>query len=357
MYSLANDNMKVSQQIKLLFNMLTQVERDKLISELSTEKSQTQRVDGNVNSCPYCGNDHFVKNGKSKGNTRYKCKSCNRNFNSFTGTAYQGIKKQDKFEYYKTILFTEGLLSLEKMSKRVGISIQTAFDWRHKILSTIKPEQMNFTGITEMDDVWFLYSQKGRKGLKYSRKRGGSKRKGDNDFQVKMLVTTDRAKTLDLSVTRIGRIKSDDITSKVGNRIGTDCTLVSDKHRSISSFAKKNNIKHISFKATEHIADKDHHVQLANNMASRLKDQTNHTCRGVSTKYLQSYANWFQFTETYKNSDIVLLAEKAMLSNNKTWNTFTNIEPLYEQFIKENSKRTYRCPTKRSWKSQQKKDY
>ena len=94
MYQQDNDNMKVSQQIKLLFTMLTPSEREILISELSTDQPQTQRVDGNVSSCPYCGNAHFVKNGKNKGHIRYKCKSCNRNFNSFTGTAYQGIKKQ-----------------------------------------------------------------------------------------------------------------------------------------------------------------------------------------------------------------------------------------------------------------------
>lgn len=252
-------------------------------------------------------------------------------------------------------MFEEGFISLEKIAKRIGISIQTAFDWRHKILSTLKPKEMNFRGITEMDDVWFLYSQKGRKGLAYSRKRGGSSRKGDNDFQVKMLVTADRTQSHDLSVVRIGRIKSSDIHRKVGHLIGTKCTLVSDKHRSIASFARQNNIKHISFKASEHTASKQHHVQTVNNMASRLKAKVNHTCRGVSTKYLQSYANWFHFTEAHKGSNnLVDDVDKSLGANNKSWNTFTNIEPLYKQFIKENSNRTYRCPTKKHWKSQMK---
>lgn len=347
--------MKVSQQIKELFNMLSPSEQQRLLFELSSNKDHCRPIEGNVTSCPYCHSVRFVKNGKHKGHPRYKCKACNRNFSPQTGTAFQGIKKPDKFDQYKTIMFEEGFISLEKMAKRVGISIQTAFDWRHKILSTLKPAEVGFSGITEMDDVWFLYSQKGRKGLAYSRKRGGSGRKGDNDFQVKMLVTADRVQAQDLSVVRIGRLKSSDIHRKVGHRIGTECTLVSDKHRSIASFAKQNEINHVSFKASEHVADVEHHVQKVNNIASRLKGQTNNICRGVSTKYLQSYANWFQFTEAYKKRGEVLAeVDKSLLANHKSWDTFTNIEPLYKQFIKEYSKRTYRCPTKRHWKSQQK---
>jgi len=335
--------------------MLNSSEQQGLLAELSSIKVHRQPIEGNITSCPYCSDVRFVKNGKPKGHPRYKCKSCNRNFSPHTGTAYQGIKKPEKFDQYKIIMFEEGYIPLERIAKRVGISIQTAFDWRHKILSTLKPEEVNFRGITEMDDVWFLYSQKGRKGLAYSRKRGGSSRKGDNDFQVKMLVTADRKQAQDLSVVRIGRIKSSDINRKVGHRIGTECTLVSDKHRSIASFAKQNDIKHVSFKASEHIADAEHHVQKVNNIASRIKDQTNHICRGVSTKYLQSYANWFQFTETYKKrGEIASEVDKSLLANHKSWDTFTNIEPLYKRFIKEHSKRTYRCPTKRHWKSQQK---
>ena len=348
-------NMKVSQQIIELFNTLSSSEQQELLSKLSSDKVQSQPIVGEVTSCPSCHDVRFVKDGNHKGHPRFKCKSCGRSFNALTGTAYQGINNLEKFDKYKTIMFEDGIITLEKMAKRVGISMQTAFDWRHKILSTLKPEVVDFKGITEMDDVWFLYSQKGRKGLKYSRKRGRSSHRGDNDFQVKMLVTADRTQTQDLSVVRIGRIKSSDINRKVGHRIGAECTLVSDKHGSIAAFAKQNDIKHVSFKASDHIADAEQHVQKVNNIASRLKDQTNHICRGVSTKYLQSYANWFQFMETYKKSEgIVEEVDKSLLANHKSWETFTNIELLYKQFIKEHSKRTYRCPTKRHWKSQQK---
>ena len=183
---------------------------------------------------------------------------------------------------------------IKKIAMKVGISIQTAFDWRHKILAGMIKDDKSFKGVTEIDDIWFLYSQKGRKGLKYSRKRGGSKRAGDNDFQAKLLITADRNRTTDMSLACIGRLSKADIEGKVSGRFSDDCVLVSDKHRSIAAFAKSEHLKHISFKASQHTAGGEYHVQNINNMAANLKAIINHTLRGVSTKYLQNYATWYQ---------------------------------------------------------------
>ncbi len=161
---------ELSQQIKELYNMLSPSEQQGLLLELSANKILSQPKQGDVTSCPYCHDGGFVKNGNHKGHPRYKCKSCNRNFSALTGTAFQGIKKLDKFEQYKTIMFEEGFVPLEKMAKRVCISIQTAFDWRHKILSTLKPEQIDFMGITEMDDVWVSLQSKRQKGFSLFKK-------------------------------------------------------------------------------------------------------------------------------------------------------------------------------------------
>jgi len=59
----------------------------------------------------------------------------------------------------------EGYFPLKEMASKIGISIQTVFDWRHKILGGGKDTNVHFDGITEIDDVWFLYSQKGRRHL------------------------------------------------------------------------------------------------------------------------------------------------------------------------------------------------
>lgn len=344
--------MSTKEQIIELFKELNDKDKSMLLNELGDLKSNKEliKVD-NIGNCPYCQSNHTVKNGKHKGNQRYLCKACNRNFIYSTGTALQGIKKRGQFEEYRSIMLNEGIIPLKTMSHRLDISVQTAFDWRHKILCGLRSNIGDFENITEVDDIWFLYSQKGRQGLKYSRKRGGSKRRGDNDFQVKLLVTSDRNNTNDMSVVRIGRLKAKDIERKIGDRIGDDVTLVSDKHPSIKSFAKKNKINHVSFKSSKHIKDDVHHVQTVNGLASRLKGELNHKLRGVSTKYLQSYANWFQFVESHKNKVNLLKDKDIGLTNKQQWNTFTSIEKQYANFIKKYSVRTYRCPTKRNWKT------
>ncbi len=345
--------MNIRKHIKKLFESLNSEERSLVLEELNivNDTNNEPPKDASVDSCPYCSSTLLSKNGHRGVVQRYKCKACHKTFTGVSGTCFHGIKKKSQFDEYSKLMF-EQYLPIKVMAKKIGISVQTSFDWRHKILSGLNAESKGFNGITEIDDVWFLYSQKGRKGLKYSRKRGGSKRKGDNKYQVKMLITADRKNSKDFSVTRIGRISKSDIERKVGGRFNKLCTLVSDKHRSISAFAKSEKIAHVNFKASEHTAGGEFHVQTVNNLASRVKTIVNHQFRGVSTKYLQNYSNWFAMNEERKsdeNSNLKLQDE--MKQNKKAWGVFTNIEGYYKDFIEKLSERTYRCPTKRNWSS------
>lgn len=340
--------MSLKEQILEMFTSLSLEDRASLLSELSRDSiSETILVeDAPILSCPHCNSKLFVKNGKRDDLQKYKCKSCCKVFTIKTGTAFHKIQKLDKFEAYKTLML-ESYLPLKKIAAKVGVSIQTAFDWRHKILSRTGDSVEKFEGITEIDDVWFLYSQKGRKGLDYSRKRGGSKRAGDNDFQAKLLITSDRKSNTDLSLVRIGRLKKADIQRKISGKFSENNTLVSDKHRSIASFAKDEGIQHVSFKAKSHSAGAEYHVQNVNNQASRLKGIINHTLRGVSTKYLQSYANWFKINSGGIKTNVDL--NEAILKNKSATDIHINREGIYKRFIENFSRRTYRCPVKRSF--------
>lgn len=348
-----NGDMTTIEQIKELFHTLSIEEQKLLFSELSPRDKMEQHIDNNfqsITNCLYCRSNLIIKFGTRNNIQKFKCKTCNKIFTTTTGTSYYHLKKRDKFDKYKDLM-EQGYIPLKDIAAKVGISIQTSFDWRHKILCNLKETNTQFEGLTEMDDVWFLYSQKGRKGLKYSRKRGGSKRKGDNNFQVKLLITADRKKNKDLSVVRIGRLKKSDIERKVGGHFVAGSTLISDKHRSISSFAKSAGLSHVSFIAKKHSAGGDYHIQNVNNIASRLKKSVNHLLRGVSTKHLQCYANWFTYLEDKKNKVKNNGLDYALSKNNQTWDQFTNLESIYKRFIENLSARTYRCPVKRKWET------
>ena len=343
--------MQIQEKIKQLFEKLDNKEQRMVLRTLENKNQSTHSKTKQhpVKSCPYCQSIDYSKHGKRDSIQRYICKDCKKVFSGKTGTIVHGIKSHKKFEQYFKLMF-EQYLSLSDISKKVGISYQTAFDWRHKILSAIKITTDEFNGITEIDDIWFLYSQKGRKGLKYSRIRGGSSRQGDNNYQVKLLITADRQQNRDMSVLKIGRISKSDIQRKIGDKFNDSCTLVSDKHRSISAFAKSEGIRHKSFKSKDHSATKEYHVQNVNNMAMRLKNVVDHQLRGVSTKYLQNYSNWFgQVEKIKKQPDGIKKIRATLMKNKEAWDAFTHSEKNYKSFIKKHSERTYRCPTKRSW--------
>lgn len=341
--------MSAHAEILRLFKSLSEQDRISVLAELDKAGAYQPPVqsDQAAGSCPYCESKLFIKHGKRNGTQKYKCKGCCKIFTLKTGTSFHRIQKREKFELFKSLML-EAYYPIRQMAGKVGITVQTAFDWRHKVLSGMAKDDVRFKGTTEIDDIWFLYSQKGRKGLKYSRKRGGSKRAGDNDFQAKLLITSDRNKTTDMSLVRIGRLKKEDMVRKLSGRFSEGCTLVSDKHRSIGAFAKYENLAHVSFKAADHTAGGDYHVQNVNNMAVGLKNLINRSLRGVSTKYLQNYANWFKLRNEKMNLDEM---ERSLGKEKNLVTIHVNRESIYKGFIAKYSKRTYRCPVVRSFRT------
>lgn len=83
-------------------------------------------------------------------------------------------------------------------------------------------------------------------------------------------------------------------------------------------------------------------------MASSLKAIINHTLKGVSTKYLQNYATWYQLMS--KKTNPKELSNKLLENKNAT-QLFVNREGIYKWFIENLSKRTYRCPVKKTYSS------
>ena len=156
--------MNTHDEILRLFSSLTREDKSQVLQELNqTTIEETVRIeDAHVISCPHCKSTLFVKNGKRGEIQKYKCKACCRVFSSTTGTSLHRLQKPAKFELYKSLMM-ESYYPIKQIAKKVGISVQTAFDWRHKVLSGTVKDDTAFEGITEIDDIWFLYSQKGRK--------------------------------------------------------------------------------------------------------------------------------------------------------------------------------------------------
>ena len=299
--------------------------------------SRREILDNKQGSCPHCGHLKYVKFGIDKGAQRYKCKSCKKNFTEYTGTWMAGIHKKDKIDEYVVLMLEEK--SLDKIKEELKINKKTAFDWRHKILSSLnETEKDSFTGITESDETFMLLSEKGKRTLSRKGKKRGTKakKKGISSEQVAIIVTADRAGQQEFSVATLGRIKKIDIEKSIGERICDKTILCSDSHVSYKGFAIDNSLEHHAIRADlkQYVKDGVYHVQHVNSLHNKLKKWLNEQFWGVSTKHLQQYLNWFRVKEALKHTGQPLseFANKTILDVS-AYSKYCEIDQNYELLI------------------------
>lgn len=315
------------------FKDLTEQEKQLFVDHLFQQIKQELNVTGikkdlitsQGTQCPHCNSQHICANGKQHGIQRYICKDCKKNFSERTGTALAWIKKQDLWPVYIRNMF-EGY-SLEKCARETGISKQTSFDWRHKILSSLRTQSpKEFSGISEVDDIFFNYSEKGSRNLQRKARRRGNDniQQGISNDKVAVLVTCDRQKHKDLQVIKRGRLRKKDIDQALGDRLDKEAVVCTDSHRSFTGYAREKGLNHkrIHVRKGQYVKDKVYHLQNVNQTTSGLK-QWMSRFNGVSTKYLQNYLSWYMVLEQIKNKEFKIkeFATAALISN-QAWMLF-----------------------------------
>jgi len=317
------------EEILSAIRILPVEEQSKLITELTKasvkddfKSGRQEKLINKQVGCPHCNSMKYTRFGKDKGSLRFKCKECNRTFTEHTGTWLAGLHKKELVNDYLELMYQEK--SLDKIKVALNINKKTAFDWRHKILSSFQDvEKKNFNGIIESDETFFLQSEKGSKSMKRSgRKRGGkSSTRGISGDQVAVIVTADRSGSMDLTVATMGRIEKKDIANAIGNRIAKESILCADGHVSYKGFAKDNNLSLVVLRADlkQHVKHGIYHIQNVNSLHYRIKKWIDSTFWGVSTKYLQNYLNWYRIQEAYKKS----ICAKQDMANGSTEDIFS----------------------------------
>lgn len=296
---------------------------------LSLQEGEIKDVgDVKAINCPYCSHKRVRANGKLKGVQRYVCNGCKKNFSETTGKFWYNIKKKEKLNRYLYCLLSG--YSIRKSAKETGISIQTSFDWRHKLLTSFSSISIEeFQGIVESDDLFFAYSEKGNRHLERKPKKRGEKasKAGVSNEKVAVIATCDRSGNKDFKVVTRGRISKKDLEKVLSGKLEKAEVLCSDSHRSYGAFARSSKITHKKFNASkgQKTVDKVYHVQNVNNMDMRLRKFMD-SFNGVATKYLQNYLNWFLVLEKIKNSTNRIATVTAIaFASNSAWMEFKNI--------------------------------
>ena len=265
--------------------------------------------------CPHCTSSKVVRYGTYRKRQRYLCKSCKKTFTDLTSTALHCIHDKEKFVNAAKLMLSGATLA--HTSKKVGISIPTAFSWRHKVLGILKNlEDDSLSGIVEADDTFFLHSRKGCKNIgRKPRKRGGkSKKRGISSDQVCVVVARDRENHTLSDIATFGRPSADEIDKLLGGRLSEKSILLTDRHPSFGRFAKNKGLGYINLDLSKgrRTIKGIYHIQNVNSYHSRLKNWI-YRFKGVATKYLSNYLHWFEFIDTVARDRTQEAAERALL--------------------------------------------
>ena len=176
---------KLKEKTVKIFGKLSEKEQSIVLTELeSIKKAEDNSVlkelkleysINEIQKCPHCRSEEFIGWGTDKKIKRFKCKKCNRTFTEYSGTWISHLHKKDLIDKYIELFVEEK--SIRFIASELEISSKTALDWRHKITSSLSnTDKGEFKGITESDETFFLFSEKGIENSKKKTKK--TRRKG-----------------------------------------------------------------------------------------------------------------------------------------------------------------------------------
>jgi transposase-like protein len=290
-----------------------------------------------VKECPHCGSKHFIKFGKYVNVSRYRCKVCRRTFVPTSGSSIHYINKKEKFLRLFDMFNSGEVLTIKNISQKFGISILTAFDWRHKIFFALQLVKQDYESVTIANKVVFNFNEKGRKSV--------SVRRGKIKQRVNLCSITDSRLT-EFKFINIGDSIRKDFHLRFAGRVRDKALLFFKDDEKILIDDFKNLIKEKD--STIKIKRLEQRLKTHRYKVDEFKEFINRFMRGVATKYLQVYANFYSFLQSLKSvPDYYKLLEVRL-----AWIRYLKMEPIYKDFLDKNfSSYTNYVAIKRKWKS------
>ena len=249
--------------------------------------------------CPRCKCEYVSKAGVHNGRQVYKCKNCKYQFRETAKSLVYHLHKYPLIlDYLKCML--EGK-SLRACASEVGISLPTSFRWRHKILAAIQGLEggINFSGITEADELLLQYSEKGRRYKTLEEKEQAMKIVHPN---VAVLVMTDREGNLLFKNTGENRVQNSQIKEELKRRVSENnliCFKPNDEFK--QAVMESPSKKVIVRRKTKGLAIYSVNVaekKITNFLVWMMR------FRGVATKYLHNYLMWFVVMNKYLKDNV-----------------------------------------------------
>lgn len=246
--------------------------------------------------CPYCHqNDWIIKSGFTKTKIqRYLCKECNKKFIVSTNTlCYHSKLSFGDWQLYFECM-SDGL-SIRKTAAKMDKNKNTIFAMRHKVLNALSVfrESIELSGEIQADEFSIPINFKGMKQSnmpRYSKKRKSASKKVNH--KVCVLGAIDENDNQYLEIVCNGEITSNDIEKSLGTKINNGTLLITDCRSAYESFAKNHNLLLEQVKSGTYKNLDGYTLSEINGLHSNFFGFIS-KFRGVSTKHLQGYIDWF----------------------------------------------------------------
>ncbi|HPS72645.1 MAG TPA: hypothetical protein PLM70_10340, partial [Bacteroidales bacterium] len=242
-----------------------------------------------------------------------------------TGTTIAYIKKKDLLKPFIHSMLSGD--SLDLCSKTHHIAIQTAFDWRHKIIAAMKEYvPKSYTGITEMMVIQKRFSRKGQ-GAKskkigqkgkitdpVSNKKAESKEKGETQ-PLSLVAISGRTSRFEIQIVQQGPIEMEVLNEIVDKKLNQVNKLCIEEEDILKKFAGKKRISYFVNQEHKKVSGRNKYFNTENIENRYIKmNRFLERFHGVSSSYLQNYLYWYMVVDLimYKIDSSSTMIEKSM---------------------------------------------
>ena len=264
--------------------------------------------------CPHCRSVRVQRWGTFSGRQRYRCGKCRRSFSDLTLTPLAYSKRPELWRRFAGCMLES--LSVRASARRLGIDKDTAWRWRHAILSCHDGLVGNrFHGVVETLERSLALNRKGQRQLAEPRRRApGRRRHGSIDSaRVWILFGRDRGDGLGAVVVpghRPGRLAYEALLEPAR----AIQTLVSPfgAFSPAGTFAISRGIDYVRLPGEGRAQQLASHFHLENVLRfERDFRGWLRRFRGVGTIYLPNYLTWHRVLNSLERPSARLLVESV----------------------------------------------
>ena len=288
------------------------------LTKLCCEKNSNSKIISSHRQenlfCEKCG-CKFNKNGKTKnGIQKYICPGCKNTISETSNTIIYHSKLS--FEIWSNVI--DNLIngfSLRRIAEENNISLLTSFRIRHKVLLALKSffDSVMLSGKIQSDEKYFAINLKGTKTNnmpRFSKKRTStsSSYRGISHHKICVVSSIDEKDNLLLQITGLGRCTTEMLENSLGQKLIDAKSINADSASAYRDFCSNHNLTLLAVPSGFHSNGLINIAEI-NGVHSQLETWLS-KFRGVSTRHLQEYLNWFTY--------IFMMKKRFTLSKLKT---------------------------------------